>query len=183
MASRLEPGSMVRIGDALCRVSLPVVLGFEGSCLIIAGVVRVGQKPLEGIAREPVYRVLQIGFKAFLEGSEAIEELESQYERAAAYATIYGGLILYSKCGEAPISRFYSSRMPVDLAAGVGDVRRVDDRDILEIWSSLLSGRLEFASRLGGPLALPEGYSAKLGLGGLKLATLGFECMPPYVEV
>ncbi|BAN90532.1 hypothetical protein [Aeropyrum camini] len=183
MAETLLPGSTVRIGDALCRVSLPIVAGVESSCLLVAGVLRVTSGLVKGEAYEHVSRPLQAGLRAFLEGFEAIENLDSEYERAAAYATVYGGLILYSRCGDSPISRFYSARLLVGLAAGgEGGVRVVEDREVLEIWSHLLSGRIDAADRLSGPLALPPGYSAKFGGGQFKIAALGFECMPPYMK-
>ncbi|WP_062662103.1 hypothetical protein [Aeropyrum camini] len=63
MAETLLPGSTVRIGDALCRVSLPIVAGVESSCLLVAGVLRVTSGLVKGEAYEHVSRLYRRGLE------------------------------------------------------------------------------------------------------------------------
>ncbi|MCE4615569.1 MAG: hypothetical protein F7C09_00695 [Aeropyrum sp.] len=180
----LLPGSYITIGNAKCRVSLPITFGICSDCLLVAGTLRPGST-LYTVDRE-VIEVVRASLRSFEEQSlEPVRRLESHRLKAAAFAMVYGGLVLYSKCGgEGVISRVYDPRisLEIDFTPSALDWRHVDERVIISLWTSLSEGRIEAIKTLEGRIALPSNAKIKLG-GGYSLSVLGFECFPPYVRV
>lgn len=176
----------VTLGSVQCQVSQPVVFGVEGSCLMIAGVFRI---PRGGalLGGSDVKHVVDAARRSFEIGSlDHVMGLASDWERAAGLAMVYGGLILYSRCGaRTAVSRIYHHRVTIDLVSSVRGHDRWEgnDRVLIEAWSLFSSGMAEEGlERLYGPLHLPRGFEARRG-GGYVLSSMGFECFPPYVEV